>query len=156
MKRKILYAAIGVLALFIITNPSVSAFKDHLGRASTAGLMREHNYFLFSRYKNMPNGDEYNGVVGNFWRVEKQKAIAEIIPIDNLIDTSAHEPKAIKLYHNLLKVGLSTEQLGTPDDFIKAVSDSTKAMKLYANLRKAGLSETNLGTPKEFKQAFCN
>lgn len=159
MKHKILYAAIGVLALFIITNPSVTAFKTYRGKSSYEGLYRPTNLFVASVYKD--GGNKYIGMVGNFWRVEKSEPqqITVVLPeIDSMKTDTAKSslPKALKLYNNLLKSGLTQQQIGTPDNFIRVLEDSTKAMKLYANLKRVGFTEVNLGTPKEFKQAFCN
>jgi hypothetical protein len=71
MKKKLTLAIAGVLLLFIVTNPSVSAFKTYLGYSSYQGLKRPVNLFVLSEYT--AHGDKYVGIVGNFWKVEKPK-----------------------------------------------------------------------------------
>jgi hypothetical protein len=53
-----------VLLLFIITNPSVSAFKAYRGKDSYSGLRRTSNLFVLSIYKE--RGHEFIGLFGNF------------------------------------------------------------------------------------------
>lgn len=75
--KKILYIILGMLALLIITNPSVTAFKTYLGRSSYAGLQRPVNLFVCAFYKD--RSGEYFGMVGNFWKLEREvKPISEL------------------------------------------------------------------------------
>ena len=55
---------IGILLLFIITNPSISSFKAYIGDTKYDHLSRPANLFLFSVYEDDFN--EYVGVFGNF------------------------------------------------------------------------------------------
>ncbi|WP_214072182.1 hypothetical protein [Mucilaginibacter sp. dw_454] len=70
--NKALIALGGILAIFIITNPSASAFKEYLGRNNYKGLKRQSNYFIFSEYQDSSYTDhvrheeKYYGVLGNF------------------------------------------------------------------------------------------
>jgi hypothetical protein len=54
----------GIVLIFIITNPSLQAFKAHQGEVSYEGLKREYNFFLFSIYND--SGYNYLGIFGNF------------------------------------------------------------------------------------------
>lgn len=82
MKKAILIP-LGILCLFIITNPSVSAFKTYRGRESYQGLYRPVNLFVLSEYKD--RGSEFIGVMGNFILVKKPVAVqvVETPPIEN-------------------------------------------------------------------------
>ncbi len=68
----------GVLLAFIITNPSVSAFKAHQGASSYDGLKRKYNFFLCSIYthtETWADGSEhdkgtYLGILGNFFEID--------------------------------------------------------------------------------------
>lgn len=78
MKNKLLaFTPLGVLMVFIITNPSVKDFKDHLGKVSYKGLERDRNYFLYSTYIDKSEGinvtsyNVYTALLGNFW-ISKQ------------------------------------------------------------------------------------
>jgi len=64
MENKRLYIILGILVIFIITNPSVSAFKTFRGRDSYDGLYRPINLFVFSVYKD--HRHRFIGVFGNF------------------------------------------------------------------------------------------
>lgn len=79
MKKKLLYGLLAVLCLFVITNPSPTAFKAFRGKNTYTGLIREHNYFIYSTYqdstydddKDRQHRDRYVGFVGNFWPIGK-------------------------------------------------------------------------------------
>jgi len=85
MKKKIVFILVGILLLFIITNPSPTAFKEYQGRNSYSGLRRTFNLFLFSEYKD--HGDKFIGVVGNFWEIKHIKR--PTINLDSLHEDSA-------------------------------------------------------------------
>jgi len=69
MKKKLLLIIAGVLLLFIITNPSITAFKAYRGRDSYDGLKRPLNLFVYSVYKD--HGAEFIGLFENFIRVNQ-------------------------------------------------------------------------------------
>jgi hypothetical protein len=69
------YMIAGICLLFIITNPSRSAFASYLGAHNDDGIGRYFNGLIFSVYKRQPSpwaqGDGnlyYIGVLGNFFR----------------------------------------------------------------------------------------
>jgi hypothetical protein len=66
--KKTLLITGGVVLLFIITNPSISAFKAYEGSNTYEGLKRPLNLFICSVYKDQ-RLHEYLGVFGNFVRV---------------------------------------------------------------------------------------
>nr|NYE68666.1 hypothetical protein [Mucilaginibacter sp. E4BP6] len=49
--KKSLYILGGIILLFIITNPSISAFKAYIGSNTYSGLKRTTNLFVCSIYK---------------------------------------------------------------------------------------------------------
>jgi hypothetical protein len=81
MKKKY-YVMLGILALFIITNPSITAFKAYRGSNSYEGLQRPLNFFVFSVYKE--GGTPYIGVFGNFVRVQPHRKVhgREVVPME--------------------------------------------------------------------------
>lgn len=62
--------------------------------------------------------------------------------------------KAAKLYENLLNDGYTEKNLGTVDEFVRAVSDKKRATSIYDNLLSDGYTEENLGTIDEFLTTF--
>lgn len=98
MKKKLFtFLPLGILALFIITNPSVKDFKDYLGENSYGGLHRTSNYFVASSYR--MGGFKYIGFFGNFWKEEPKyyfksfdNAVKDSLKIDStrIIDSSVH------------------------------------------------------------------
>jgi len=83
MKKKLLLIIGGVLLLFIITNPSVSAFKTYRGKDSYEGLRRPVNLFIYSIYRDGPS--EFVGAFGNFWRVRGYGSyVAQTAPVDTV------------------------------------------------------------------------
>lgn len=100
------YIILGIVAIFIITNPSVSAFKTFRGKASYEGLKRPVNLFVYSIYKD--HGAEYVGVFGNFFRVYHEYTSS---PIDSdklrdsalAADSSNHVPTLPKGYTSIGK-----------------------------------------------------
>ena len=66
MKKKVLYLLGGITMLFIITNPSINSFKEHLGKTSANGMSRKYNFFLFSIYR---AHYDYLGIAGNFFEL---------------------------------------------------------------------------------------
>lgn len=83
MKKKAFLIMGAVLLLFIITNPSVKAFKEYIGINTYQGLHRTHNFFVASTY--LYNGSSYTGILGNFWITNKP----EITSSAEVIDTSS-------------------------------------------------------------------
>lgn len=81
MKKAILIP-LGILCLFIITNPSVSAFKTYRGRESYQGLYRPVNLFVLSEYKD--RGNEFIGVFGNFIPVKHYVPVEMVIGADSV------------------------------------------------------------------------
>lgn len=70
MKKKY-YILLGILALFIVTNPSISAFKAYIGSSTYSGLKRTTNLFVCGLYKH--NGETYFGMIGNFWKFNESR-----------------------------------------------------------------------------------
>jgi hypothetical protein len=64
-------------------------------------------------------------------------------------------PKAAKLYTNLINDGYTSKNLGSIDEFSAALSDPVKADKIYNGLISDGYTEDNLGSQKEFMQTFA-
>lgn len=62
--------------------------------------------------------------------------------------------KGEKLYNNLIGSGFTDKNLGSKDEFIKALQDPNKATKIYSGLRSAGFTEKNLGSIDEFQSSF--
>lgn len=74
---------------------------------------------------------------------------------DETLDTPIQDPpKSAKLYQNLIKDGYTTTNLGSYDEFNKALQDPIKANKIYSGLRSDGYTEDNLGSLKEFQTTF--
>jgi len=69
--KKQYYIILGIVAIFIVTNPSASAFKEYIGSSSYSGLQRTGQYFVCSVYQH--EGVSYFGVAGNFFRVTREK-----------------------------------------------------------------------------------
>jgi len=77
MKKKLyIYVPLGILAFLIITNPSLSTFKQSVSPVMSAyGVnltnkfaFRKANYFIFSEYDGVDN--TYIGVAGNFFKIK--------------------------------------------------------------------------------------
>lgn len=66
MKKKGLFIIGGIVLLFIITNPSITAFKSFQGKNSYEGLSKPINMFVYSIYED-DVGYRYIGFMGNFW-----------------------------------------------------------------------------------------
>lgn len=64
-KQKRLYILAGVLLLFIITNPSTKAFKDHTGARNYSRITKDYDFFVCSVYSYGMYGS-YLGILGNF------------------------------------------------------------------------------------------
>lgn len=63
-------------------------------------------------------------------------------------------PASAKLYQNLIKDGYTHDNLGSYDDFNKALQNPLTANKIYSGLRADGYTENNLGSLKEFQTSF--
>ena len=87
-KRKALSLLIFILLFLVMTNPSMTTFKNYLGYSSYEGLKKERNFFIFSvfRYKFSepkkpylpygrdhvpvaPRNEVYIGIAGNFFEL---------------------------------------------------------------------------------------
>jgi hypothetical protein len=77
MKKRWYYIVIGIVAVFIVTNPSIKAFKDHLGRTNYEYLSCKYNFFVCSIY--LDDQQEYLGITGNFFPIQTQ-VTASIYP----------------------------------------------------------------------------
>lgn len=88
MKRKLLYTLLGFLCLFIITNPSANAFKEHLGRNSYSGLIREHNFFVYSTYLDNEESEKYVAILGNFFEIKRNEPAIDYSHVV-IVDTAA-------------------------------------------------------------------
>lgn len=80
------YILLVILALFIITNPSVSSFKTYRGRNNYTGLTRHLNLFICSVYSD--RGKEYLGAIGNFFSLEHQSHINAAMDSIKLADSA--------------------------------------------------------------------
>lgn len=85
MKKKLLFTIAGILLLFIITNPSATAFKEYRGSSSYSGLRRSLNLFVLSKYTD--RGNDFIGVFGNFIKLEKSKPT--LISVGNASNTDS-------------------------------------------------------------------
>ncbi|WP_345103298.1 hypothetical protein [Mucilaginibacter panaciglaebae] len=128
------------LAIIIATNPTLKDFKNHLKDTSYDEITREHNYFIFSIYKDGADST-YIGFLGNFFRPY------------NKIDTF---DKSYKLYTNLIKSGYPKDDLGQYSAFKDSVKSASYSWRLYDRLLKAGFTEVNLGTRYEFITTFSH
>src|SRR5690348_4495155 len=63
-------------------------------------------------------------------------------------------PKAAKLYTNLISDGYTSKNLGNVDEFAAALNDPVKADKIYNGLISDGYTEDNLGSQRDFMQTF--
>lgn len=72
------------------------------------------------------------------------------------VDTTVVPPvsKGQKLYQNLINDGYTDKNLGSQDDFLKALADPVKSAKIYQGLRTDGYTAANLGAPQEFTTSF--
>ncbi len=173
MKKKH-YIILGIVAIFIITNPSITAFKNYLGSSSYSGLKRTENFFVCSLYSH--GGRKYFGIAGNFWEIPPPRpteAYLRSLKQDSLRksdssmysyltnDSSYHvkdtvgKYKVLRLYYSLLNEGYTAANLGNFEQFESAVKDTTTATKIYMNLKKDGYTVKNLGSLDEFKRTFC-
>ncbi|WP_419788884.1 hypothetical protein HDF19_02070 [Mucilaginibacter sp. E4BP6] len=84
--KKSLYILGGIILLFIITNPSISAFKAYIGSNTYSGLKRTTNLFVCSIYKH--NGVDYFGITGNFFELKKQQVQISDSEKQRIIDSA--------------------------------------------------------------------
>lgn len=95
--KKLLYALAAVMAVFIITNPSASAFKEHLGRTSYNGLVRERNYILFSTYEDKYSHVRYRALLENFFEEpEVVQPVVDSATKDPFAEFGGHAVSATK------------------------------------------------------------
>ncbi len=78
MKTRTKYIIALVLLVLVITNPSVDALKDHLGKkAQKDDVSRTCNFFIFSFYEDtfetfrVTDRNIYFGILGNFFLVRR-------------------------------------------------------------------------------------
>lgn len=135
MKKKTLIIIGAVLALFIITNPSITAFKAYLGYNTYEGLKRPVNLFICSVYKSP--GSEYVGFFGNFIKVQKKNNQVAEIKTDPFIKYGGHEIKDIPYRERVymaLKENLT--DFNTPEnEFDVKIKDKEYALRVYAALK---------------------
>lgn len=76
--------------------------------------------------------------------------------VEQQIPTGPGDPptKAAKLYRNLINEGYTKDNLGSEDEFSKALQDSVKATTIYKGLLREGYTEANLGKMDEFISSF--
>lgn len=148
--KKLLYITIGIVAILIVTNPSITAFKSYRGKETYEGLRRPLNFWVCSVYRD--KGSEFIGILGNFWRVTQHYSATGVSTIDldsaRMSDTSIHtsSDKLLMLYKELK----SNENIkGIPSDYsrFKAVMENpVKAKRLYDTLKASdgvsGLPDT--------------
>lgn len=81
------YVILGIVALFIITNPGIASFKAFVGSNTYAGLHRTGQFFICSTYQRQ--GKFYLGILGNFWDITYQPKVATWQPpvTDKPVDT---------------------------------------------------------------------
>jgi hypothetical protein len=91
-KRGLIFGVI--ILLFIITNPSISAFKAYQGSNTYQGLSRPVNLFVFSVYDDNI-GRDYIGLFGNFIAVpeENSGAADSVKKKDPFAEFGGHETK---------------------------------------------------------------
>ena len=77
---------IGILLLFILTNPSISAFKAYVGSNTYSGLKRTTTLFICSIYKH--NGVDYFGITGNLFELKKQQVQISDSEKQRIIDSA--------------------------------------------------------------------
>jgi hypothetical protein len=61
-KSKFISAAACIVAVFLVTNPSLQAFKDYLGVAYSQGISKKTNLFVLSFFQR--HEDQYIGLLG--------------------------------------------------------------------------------------------
>jgi hypothetical protein len=95
--KKIYYWLIGVVIVFILTNPTFKDFENHLpakDRQLNENRMKLHNYFIASTYINNTKIIDvgstesssmiYLGVMVNFFVIDKSNTIADrFMPIED-------------------------------------------------------------------------
>jgi len=68
--RRKLYMTLGVIiAIFVITNPSMKSFEEHQGTEHREFLARETNYFVCSIYHDYRHTERYLAILGNFFEL---------------------------------------------------------------------------------------
>lgn len=81
----------------------------------------------------------------------------EVLEQDELQQEQQQDPpgsKAKKLYNNLLSEGYTIKNLGSEDEFTKALADPVKSQKIYDGLINDGYTESNLGKRDAFLKSF--
>ena len=146
IKQKSLAGIAMLLLILIVTNPSIQAFKEHVGSNTYSGLYRDKNFFVASVYRY--HSREYVGVIGNF--IKGGYRHSDVVP-DTVRDTvnkiditvlSYKERVYLALKENLKDFNESQE------DFDNKIKDKNYAMKVYKALKDT-LPDFNK-TPDEF------
>jgi len=155
--KKSLLITGGILLLFILTNPSISAFKAYEGSNTYEGLKRPLNLFICSVYKDQRR-HEYLGVFGNFVRVGGYNyAPVGNTPVDTIkttsipIDTS--KLSYVDKVYFALKDNLTDFNMPL-DTFEISMRNKEYAMRAYKALREnvPGFNKT----PNQFLTAINN
>ncbi|RKR83103.1 hypothetical protein BDD43_3304 [Mucilaginibacter gracilis] len=120
IKRKGLIGLACIILLFIITNPTIKDFKEHLGVSKYEGLYRNHNFFIFSIYGEYDTSEYWIAIAGNFFGVEENKSQAnnessinnekEDIKIGN---SGSGDDELITILHNAYLSGANKQELDT-------------------------------------------
>ncbi|MBL4677460.1 MAG: hypothetical protein JKY70_14845 [Mucilaginibacter sp.] len=133
--KKIYYFPIGLILLLLITNPSLKAFKEHTGVASSyleskIFASRLHNYFICSTYQLGVQGSDgyYFAIAGNFFYVKSEREKAE---------------EYLKIVFNRLT---TKSDLGTFDEFKAHLIDKAFRLKVYSD----AVIQMNLDDYNEF------
>jgi len=105
--KKALYVIGAIILILIITNPSVKAFKEYLGRESYDGLKRPLNLFICAFYKDHTN--DYFGMLGNFWELKKHRSDAYY---QGSLDSARMADSAMRA--DSVKMSIDTSKLKQP------------------------------------------
>lgn len=108
--KKSYYVFITIILVFIITNPSIKAFKEYLGRTSYYQLRRDYNFFLCGLYNY--HGDRYFAVAGNFFKIDKP--IAHKPPTDPFAEFGGHLIRSGKSVQDSITTDTTLDDLLPP------------------------------------------
>lgn len=138
--KKAYYIPIVIIAILIITNPSLKDFKEHEGITtakleSEVLLSRTHNYFICSTYNINGSDATYFGVIGNFFyfKSSKQKSAEQLQSIYDLLGTKL--------------------ELGSFDDFKEHLKDRMYRIEIYKQATALTYSDTYQNFEKDITLA---
>jgi hypothetical protein len=136
--------------VFVLLNPSITAFKEYLGINSYDGIQRKYNFLLCSVYEYDQN--KYLGIGANFIQVKKVEKIeppkdsTSIAPI--VSGQKPIDPYLFKLHFQLKKDKLFK---GSYRDFESIYSNNHSIDSLYNFLKTSRLTEKS---KEEFYQEY--